>query len=91
VLAAEGAAIGVVVVALRPGLVDTQMQEEVRSRQADGIPPDLRAVYAAYKQKGMLVPPERPARMIANLCTARASEINGRVLEAPEAEALLAR
>ena len=67
-----------------------------RSREfADPVPANAttadNAVYAAYKQKGMLVPPERPARMIANLCTARASEINGRVLEAPEAEALLAR
>ena len=81
--------VGVVAVALRPGVVDTRMQEEMRNRPADTLPPELRAVYNAYKQRGMLAPPERPARMIAYLCTGRAADVNGRVLDAAEVEKLL--
>jgi NAD(P)-dependent dehydrogenase (short-subunit alcohol dehydrogenase family) len=90
-LAAEAGPMGVVAVALRPGLVDTRMQEEIRNRPADSIPPELRATFSAYKQRGMLVPPERPARIIAFLCSDRPGYINGRVLDADEVEALLTR
>jgi hypothetical protein len=67
------------------------MQEDIRSRAAGSIPPDLRAVFNSYKKKGLLVPPERPASMIAYLCTERAGNVNGRVLGAEEVEALLRR
>jgi 3-oxoacyl-[acyl-carrier protein] reductase len=90
-LAAEAGPMGVVAVALRPGLVDTKMQEEIRNRPLDSIPPELRAAFSAYKQRGMLVPPERPARIIAFLCSDRPGYINGRVLDADEVEALLTR
>lgn len=89
--AAEASAIGVAAVAFRPGVVDTRMQEELRQRGSDSIPPELRAAFAAYKHKGMLVPPELPARMIAYLCTTLPSAINGRVLDASEMESLLTR
>jgi NAD(P)-dependent dehydrogenase (short-subunit alcohol dehydrogenase family) len=91
IIAAEGAPYGVVAVALRPGMVDTRMQEEVRARQKDSITPELRAVFMAYKQRGMLAPPERPAQMIVYLCTDRAAEVNGKVLDAEEMEELLVR
>lgn len=90
-LAAEGAPLGVVAVALRPGVVDTKMQEDLRNRPPEAIPPELRAAFAAYKQRGMLVPPERPARIVAYLCSDRPGYINGRVLDADEVEALLTR
>ncbi len=90
-IAAEGALVGVVAIALRPGVVDTRMQEDLRSRPPDAMPPELRAIFAAYKQKGRLVPPERPAQMIAYLCSDRARDVNGRVLDAEEMEALLVK
>ena len=90
-LAAEAGPLGVVAVALRPGLVDTRMQEDIRNRPPDAIPPELRSAFAAYKQRGMLVPPERPARIIAYLCSDRPGYINGRVLDADEIEALLTK
>ncbi len=90
-IAAEYASSGVVAVALRPGLLDTRMQEEMRTRSSEQIPTSLKAVYAAYKQKGMLAPPERAAAMIVNLCTVRPGDLNGRVLDASEMDALLAR
>ncbi|HUP27431.1 MAG TPA: SDR family oxidoreductase [Chloroflexia bacterium] len=90
-LAAEGALIGITAVALRPGVVDTRMQEDLRNRTPDSMPPELRAIFAAYKQKGHLVAPERPAQMIAYLCTDRGRDANGRILDADEMEALLVR
>jgi NAD(P)-dependent dehydrogenase (short-subunit alcohol dehydrogenase family) len=90
-LAAEAGPLGVVVVALRPGLVDTKMQDDIRNRPPDSIPPDVRAAYMAYKQRDMLVPPERPARIIAYLCSDRPGYINGRVLDADEIESLLTK
>ena len=91
-LAAEGASIGVVAMAIRPGLIDTRMQEELRARAPEAIPPELRNLFSAYKQRGHLVPPERPAEIIAYLCsTSRTDELNGRALNAHEVEELLAR
>jgi NAD(P)-dependent dehydrogenase (short-subunit alcohol dehydrogenase family) len=90
-IAVECGSYGVVAVALRPGLVDTRMQEEVRNRPAESIPRELRSVFQAYKQRGMLVPPERPARMIVFLCTAHAGDVNGRVLDAEEMGMLITR
>jgi 3-oxoacyl-[acyl-carrier protein] reductase len=91
-IAAEGASIGVVAVALRPGLLDTRMQEDLRTRSAEAITPELRTLFSVYKQKGRLVPPERPAEIIAYLCsTSRTEGLNGRTLDAHEVEELLAR
>ncbi len=91
-IAAEGAAIGVIAIALRPGVIDTRMQEDLRTRPQDAMPPELRSLFSAYERKGRLVPPERPAQMIAYLCSAsRTDDINGRVLDGHEVEELLAR
>ena len=89
-IAAEGAPTGVVAIAFRPGIIDTRMQDDMRSRPPEAITPELRAMYAAYKQKRLLVPPERPARMIAYLCKEQARDLNGRVLGVDEVEELLA-
>ncbi len=91
ILAAEVGNQGVVAVALRPGIVNTRMQEDMRMRPAESISPELRALYVAYDRRGMLAPPERPARLIAYLCTSRAGDVNGRVLDADEVDALLTR
>jgi NAD(P)-dependent dehydrogenase (short-subunit alcohol dehydrogenase family) len=91
-VAAESGQYGVLAVCLRPGVIDTRMQEEMRSRPPDSISPELRAAFNAYKERGMLVPPERPARMIAYLCSNRVDPfINGRALDAEEVEDIIAR
>ena len=91
ILAAEGAPQGIVALAVRPGVLDTRMQEELRSRSPEAMPPELRAAFAAYKQRGHLMSPERPAEIIAYLCGDRSSSLNGRVLEEHDMEALLVR
>jgi 3-oxoacyl-[acyl-carrier protein] reductase len=90
-IAAEYASSGVIAVAIRPGLLDTRMQEEMRARSPEQIPTKLKAIYTAYKQKGMLVPPERAASIIVYLCVNRVGDVNGHVLDASEMEALLTR
>lgn len=90
-VAAEAGPYGVMAMCLRPGVVDTRMQEEMRTRPSDSISPELHAAFSAYKDKGMLVAPERPARIIAYLCSDRpGSYINGRALDTEEVEDLLA-
>jgi NAD(P)-dependent dehydrogenase (short-subunit alcohol dehydrogenase family) len=91
ILAAEGAPVGIVALAVRPGVLDTKMQEELRQRTPESMPPELRAAFAAYKQRGLLVEPERPAEIIAYLCGDRSAGLNGRVLEEHDMEALLVR
>jgi NAD(P)-dependent dehydrogenase (short-subunit alcohol dehydrogenase family) len=91
ILAAEGASMGIVALAVRPGVIDTRMQEELRGRPPEQMPPELRAAFAAYKQRGLLVSPERPAEIIAYLCGERSAGLNGRILEEHDMEALLVR
>jgi NAD(P)-dependent dehydrogenase (short-subunit alcohol dehydrogenase family) len=91
-VAAEAGQYGVLAVCLRPGVIDTRMQEEMRSRPPDSISPELRAAFKSYKERGLLVPPERPARMIAYLCSDRLDPfINGRALDAEEVEGIISR
>ncbi len=60
VLAAEEPA--VTTVAFRPGIVDTDMQAQIRQQGAGVMPPDLHAKFLAYQREGRLQPPEVVAR-----------------------------
>lgn len=55
----------VAAIAVRPGMVDTPMQDRLRDRGADIMPPEHSAVYRDAKASGSLEPPGRPARTIA--------------------------
>lgn len=88
-IATEYASSGVVAISFRPGLMDTRMQEEMRTRPTEEMPAKLKAVFTAYKDKGMLSPPERAATMIVRLCTGSAANLNGRTLDASEMDALI--
>ena len=55
----------VAAVAVRPGMVDTPMQDRLRHRAASIMPPAHSAVYRDAKASGRLEPPGRPARTIA--------------------------
>jgi NAD(P)-dependent dehydrogenase (short-subunit alcohol dehydrogenase family) len=91
-VAAEAGQYGVLAVSLRPGVIDTRMQEEMRSRPPDSISPELRAAFNGYKERGMLVAPEQPARIIAYLCSDRPGmNINGRAMDAEEVEGIIVR
>jgi NAD(P)-dependent dehydrogenase (short-subunit alcohol dehydrogenase family) len=65
------------VIALRPGVVDTRMQELLRSEGPVKMPPDQAAFYRDLKTAGRLEPPQVPARAIAWLALYAPHEWSG--------------
>jgi NAD(P)-dependent dehydrogenase (short-subunit alcohol dehydrogenase family) len=84
VLAVEVADSGVRVNAVRPGIVDTDMQVEIRGTPAERFASVER--YRAYKQSGMLRDPADPARLILWLLSDEAGELNGDILAIDDPE-----
>lgn len=78
VLAAEETAI--TSVAVRPGVVDTQMQAFIRQNGSQGMADDQVAYYHDLKKEGRLLPPEVPGRSIAWLALKAPSDLSGRFL-----------
>lgn len=79
VLAAEEP--GITAVCVRPGVVDTPMQEVLRGNMPDG----QAAYYAGLKDRGELEPPEVPGRAIAWLALTASREISGQFLDYDDA------
>ena len=80
-LAVELEGSGVAVCAVRPGLMDTPMQERIRRSSVHDFP--RVEEFREAQRTGRLRDPRVPARMIAYLAS-RAAERNGAVLEADE-------
>ncbi len=75
VLAAEEPHI--VAISLRPGVVDTAMQQAIREDGAQGMAPDSHQRFRQYHERGELLPPEAPGRALAALALAAAPEWSG--------------
>ena len=88
-LAAELAGSGVTVNAVRPGIVDTEMQAEIRNGDPAAIGAVLVQRFQAFHASGRLLPPEQPARLIARLL---AQDVTGLIVSIGDerAQALLA-
>ena len=84
VLAAEEPA--VTAVAVRPGVVDTDMQALIRREGPAAMPAEEAAFYRRLKTEGRLEPPDNPARSIAWLALRAPSAWSGKFLDydAPE-------
>lgn len=80
VLAREVGARGVHVNAVRPGIVDTEMQVEIRASSEEDFGAENLARFRGYKERGQLRAPEDPARLILWLLSAEAEDTNGEVL-----------
>ena len=52
----------VTTLAFRPGIVDTDMQAQIRTQGASVMPPELHAKFLAYHREGRLQPPAAVAR-----------------------------
>jgi len=89
IMAAEGKSAGIAVAALYPGLVDTRLQEEARAGGVAENGPTLQAMFDRYKTRGLLVPPETPAAMIAFLCSDDGARLSGRVLTSEDVAAAM--
>jgi NAD(P)-dependent dehydrogenase (short-subunit alcohol dehydrogenase family) len=71
---------GVRVYSLHPGLVETRMQETLRSSPPDRLPPDRRQFFIDQKEAGKVQPPEMPARTMLWLCSTHCDLENGAVI-----------
>jgi NAD(P)-dependent dehydrogenase (short-subunit alcohol dehydrogenase family) len=80
VLAREVGDRGVHVNAVRPGIVDTDMQVEIRASSEEDFGADNLARFRGYKERGQLRAPEDPARLIFWLLSPEAEHTNGEVL-----------
>jgi NAD(P)-dependent dehydrogenase (short-subunit alcohol dehydrogenase family) len=77
-LAAEEPA--VVSIAVRPGVVDTAMQAEIREQGAEEMPGEDYARFVRYHEQGELLPPELPGRALAVLALYAPPEWSGEFL-----------
>jgi NAD(P)-dependent dehydrogenase (short-subunit alcohol dehydrogenase family) len=75
-----------VVVALRPGVVDTAMQEALREAGPESMPPEQAETYRRLQQEGALVPPRLPARSAAWLALGAPKALSGRFLSYDDPE-----
>lgn len=60
----------IVALAVRPGVVDTAMQQAIREEGAEGMPAESHRRFRQYHEKGELLPPEAPGRALAALALA---------------------
>ncbi|HLE52606.1 MAG TPA: SDR family NAD(P)-dependent oxidoreductase [Anaerolineales bacterium] len=64
-------------IAIRPGVIDTEMQRTIREQGAAGMPAaEYERFVQRYKQ-GMLLPPELPGRAVASLALSAPHEWSG--------------
>ena len=68
---------GLTVVTMRPGVVDTRMQEIIRYEGTNFMSTEQHAYYQGLKDRGELEPPEVPARSIAWLALYAPHELSG--------------
>lgn len=76
----------VVVVALRPGVVDTAMQAKLREAGPEAMSPEQTEVYRRLRREGELDPPRLPARSAAWLVLEAPKDWSGRFLSHEEPE-----
>jgi NAD(P)-dependent dehydrogenase (short-subunit alcohol dehydrogenase family) len=86
VLAREVGDRGVHVNVVRPGIVDTEMQDEIRSTSEDLFGRENLERYRSYKERGVLRQPEDPAKLILWVLSPEANELNGEVLAIDDPE-----
>jgi NAD(P)-dependent dehydrogenase (short-subunit alcohol dehydrogenase family) len=78
-LAAEVKGTGVAVTTFRPGIVDTQMQADIRQTPAKLLPKVT--AFQAYQERGQLLPPDHAAEAILWLASHFAHDTNGQLFD----------
>ncbi|KFZ13565.1 hypothetical protein V501_03645 [Pseudogymnoascus sp. VKM F-4519 (FW-2642)] len=77
---------GVVAVAVRPGVVDTEMQRDIREVHGAGMDEGDVARFKGLKEEGGLLRPEQPGNVLGRLAVEAEKELGGKFLSwnAPE-------
>jgi NAD(P)-dependent dehydrogenase (short-subunit alcohol dehydrogenase family) len=70
----------VTAVAVRPGVVDTEMQAQIREEGEKGMPESEHARFVNYQEQGDLLPPHVPGRALAVLALHAPHEWSGEFL-----------
>jgi NAD(P)-dependent dehydrogenase (short-subunit alcohol dehydrogenase family) len=67
-------------VSIRPGMVNTEMQRELREDHASNLEPDVHAKFTNVHKEGKLLRPEQPGHVMAKLVLDAPSSLSGRFL-----------
>ncbi|KAF5008097.1 hypothetical protein F66182_15676, partial [Fusarium sp. NRRL 66182] len=67
-------------VALEPGLVDTEMQREIREDLATTLDPQFHSLFTTVHQEGQLLRPEQPGHVIARAVMDAPRSLSGKFL-----------
>lgn len=70
----------VTVIAVRPGIIDTNMQATIRREGENGMPPSEHQRFIHYHQEGQLLPAEKPGRALAVLALHASRDWSGEFL-----------
>jgi NAD(P)-dependent dehydrogenase (short-subunit alcohol dehydrogenase family) len=68
-------------VSVRPGTVDTEMQQDIREKHSTSMDAKDAAKFASLKSDGKLLKPEQPGHVIAKLAVGAEKELSGRFLK----------
>lgn len=71
----------VVAIAVRPGVVDTEMQREIREVYHVTMDENDRKKFSTLKEEGKLLRPEQPGTVMARLVLEAKKELSGRFLK----------
>ena len=66
---------------IRPGVVDTQMQSDIRNVHSSLMDEKDVARFQTLHQEGQLLKPEQPGHVIARLALNASRQLSGRFLE----------
>jgi NAD(P)-dependent dehydrogenase (short-subunit alcohol dehydrogenase family) len=64
-------------VSVRPGVVDTAMQADIREKYLKNMDEKDQAKFVSAKRDGKLLPPEKPGVVIAELAVRAERELSG--------------
>ncbi|CAL5873493.1 uncharacterized protein PFLUO_LOCUS7772 [Penicillium psychrofluorescens] len=67
-------------VSIQPGLVDTEMQREIREDHATTLDPQFHAIFTTAHKDGGLLKPEQPGHVIARLVIDAPNSLTGKYL-----------
>ncbi|KAL1886312.1 hypothetical protein Plec18167_000241 [Paecilomyces lecythidis] len=67
-------------VSIRPGMVDTEMQRELREDHVNNLEAEVHAKFTGVHKEGKLLKPEQPGHVMAKLVLDAPSSLSGRFL-----------
>ncbi|KAL4756231.1 SDR family oxidoreductase [Aspergillus foveolatus] len=67
-------------ISIRPGMVDTEMQRELREDHATTLEPQVHSKFTTVHKEGKLLKPEQPGHVMAKLVLDAPKELSGKFL-----------